>query len=90
MARRDLAAHGKVTVADSSTELRKRLPAALFERVDEEVRGGLRYGEARRGDSCRRQHRGFRAPLLLSLESRLGNVRRGPARLGEVRHDPVR
>ena len=86
MARRDLAAHGKVTVADSSTELRKRLPAALFERVDEAGHGVPRSGAARRGYSCRRQHRRLRLPLLLSLESGCGVARFGTFRRGRIRN----
>lgn len=58
-------------------------------------RGGAEQGRVRRdwvryGDSCRRQHRGLRAPLLLSLESRfgracIGEVWSGEARFGQAR-----
>jgi hypothetical protein len=48
-------------------------------------RGEAGPGKAMQGDSCRRQHRGLRLPLLLSLEGGRGGVRQGRVRRVWVR-----
>ena len=80
-----------VIAADSSTE-GESLPCCSLRRVDSawwfvERPGtvGLSvacFSKARLGNSCRRQHRGLRLPLLLSTGSGQGTVGKAKAGLG--------
>lgn len=85
---------GPAIVADGSTELRKRLPAALFgewfgpgsSRRGLVVHGRVWLGLHWSGNRCRRQHWGACSPLLLSTESGCAKVRFGGVRLGKPRY----
>lgn len=84
---------GPAIVADGSTELRKRLPAALFgewfgpgsSRRGLVVHGRVWLGLHWSGNRCRRQHWGACSPLLLSTESGLGWIRHGATGRGVER-----
>jgi len=83
--------HGPATVADGSTEPERALCCSL-RRVVMEWRVAFRQGVEGQDtvgpgvvNSCRRQHRMLRLPLLLSLEGRQGKVRWGRAGQGQVR-----
>ena len=84
--------YGMLIVADSSTELRKRLPAALYGewlRFGRTWTGKLKCDKVRRGNCCRRQHWGLQAPLLLSFGSRYGGACLSQVRQSKVRRGKV-